>query len=365
MDGGAGAKAPWRRHIGGDGVPETYHELQARRLVPLLRAFGVIATVSFAAFWWWDGLVYEALQAQEVRRMRLSLTLPLACVCALLFLPAGRVGMASVFRAYLLCLFVALGGVSYHSPLGLMGALPSFMALPIVAASMLTRWQDLVLLLAAGLLVPVLALQRGAPDAVIVGNYALYLAVSAIGAAILYVATERMRRRAFKLERALERAANTDALTGLLARRRFFELAAEHVRRDRDGEAALLYLDLDHFKRVNDEFGHEAGDDALRAVAHALREFAPGDALVSRLGGEEFVLLLPRPADLPAQAADLLGRIGALRVRGHALSTSLGAARQRGGESLTSLLMRADHALLQAKRDGRGCVRWAADAQGG
>ena len=115
---------------------------------------------------------------------------------------------------------------------------------------------------------------------------------------------------------------------------------------------------------MNDDFGHEAGDDALRAVADALQRHAPAEALVSRLGGEEFVLLMPRAtqAEVALHCDALLVRIGAIRVRDRALSTSIGAAHRRQGESLSSLLIRADHALLQAKREGRGCARGAPEA---
>lgn len=336
-------------------LPSAYHALHRLRLLPLQRAFAVIATLSFAAFWWWDRWVYAGSDITSMHAVRLATCVPLALLCGLLFLRAARDWTAWVLRAYVACLFLGLAGVSHRAPAALTWALPAFMALPIVVASMLTRWQDLVSLLAIATLAPMLALAHGRPDAVIVVNYAMYLAVADIGAAILYLATEHVRRRAYRLELALERVAHTDALTGLLSRRRFLELASEHVAHA-DGGAALLYLDLDHFKQVNDDFGHEAGDDALRAVARALRQSVPPGALVSRLGGEEFVLLLPKHAGgaLTEHCDALLARVAEIRVRGRALSTSIGAARQRPGESLASLLTRADGALLQAKRDGRG-----------
>jgi diguanylate cyclase (GGDEF)-like protein len=99
----------------------------------------------------------------------------------------------------------------------------------------------------------------------------------------------------FALERAdhsrqLEHAANHDQLTGLVNRRAFFPALAEALGH---GVASVLYLDLDHFKPVNDRLGHDAGDLVLVAVAQRLSACAPGNATVARLGGDEFAIAVP------------------------------------------------------------------------
>ncbi len=180
------------------------------------------------------------------------------------------------------------------------------------------------------------------------------------------------------LVRHLEKVASIDSKTGLL------NSAAWHVRAERavvphgrqPAAGALLILDLDHFKNVNDTYGHLAGDDVLRAVADALRaEVRDGD-LVGRFGGEEFVILLAgRPdhadADTLAAAQSVADRIrrrvaslavgietpdGPLTIAG--LSISVGAAvRPAECGDLRTLVQTADTALYAAKRAGRNRVR--------
>ena len=157
-------------------------------------------------------------------------------------------------------------------------------------------------------------------------------------------------------------AARTDSLTGLPNRRAFDEGLAtelERARRD-DAPLGLVLVDLDHFKRVNDEHGHEAGDHALRRVAGVLRTATRPFDTSARLGGEEFVLLVPG-ADGEA-AAELAERVRA-EVAGHfghgpvRLTTSCGvASHPRHGETPGALLRAADEALYLAKERGRDRV---------
>ncbi|WP_219416349.1 GGDEF domain-containing protein [Pseudonocardia nigra] len=180
------------------------------------------------------------------------------------------------------------------------------------------------------------------------------------------------------LVRHLEEAASTDAKTGLLNAAAWQAQAARTVRRVHraGGTAAVLILDLDHFKLVNDAHGHLAGDDVLAAVAAELRSGVREHDLVGRFGGEEFVVLLP---DLPAgpagrvelqavaerirrRVADLVVPVdtadGRLTIAN--LSVSIGGATvPADGTSLEQVLKVADASLYAAKRGGRNCVRIA------
>ncbi|MHB8765825.1 MAG: sensor domain-containing diguanylate cyclase [Deferrisomatales bacterium] len=163
----------------------------------------------------------------------------------------------------------------------------------------------------------------------------------------------------------LKALAATDGLTGLANRRVFLDrLAAEAVRSRRyPGGLALILLDVDHFKKVNDTHGHPAGDEVLRRVAQCLRGFARETDLVARYGGEEFAALLP--------STDLAGaRILAERVRAgiEALAVtwdgktipvraSLGVSTLEGEKDTPeALVARADQALYAAKQGGRNRV---------
>jgi len=160
----------------------------------------------------------------------------------------------------------------------------------------------------------------------------------------------------------------TDELTGLLNRRGFEEQAQAMLARavrQRQPLAALM-LDLDHFKRVNDALGHEAGDQALRLFGRLMRDQQRESDLAARLGGEEFCLLLHGDA---ASARALEARLRqALRAAapaelGHTLDYSAGLALlEAGAEDLPALLARADAALYAAKAQGRGQLQDAATA---
>lgn len=171
-------------------------------------------------------------------------------------------------------------------------------------------------------------------------------------------------------------ASRTDAKTGLFEPTFWAELTSDELDRARrlNGTLGVLLLDLDHFKRVNDGYGHLAGDMVLRAVADSLKHSVRGHDMVGRYGGEEFAIVLPGLGidDVRAAAERVRTAIGALSVtvpdldgdtrviRG--LTASVGAAVfPDHGADRTSLLLAADAALYDAKTAGRDCTRVAGD----
>jgi diguanylate cyclase (GGDEF)-like protein len=159
--------------------------------------------------------------------------------------------------------------------------------------------------------------------------------------------------------------AQTDALTGLPNRIRLKESFERECRRAERDETplALLVLDLDHFKKINDVYGHEAGDMLLRRVADTLRQCLRATDLPARLGGEEFgVLLANTNARQAAEVSEKIrSRIEALEVgfEGHTLKVTLsGGIAELGadGTSLRSLLREADDRMYEAKEAGRNRV---------
>ncbi len=168
-----------------------------------------------------------------------------------------------------------------------------------------------------------------------------------------------------RLFEQLNDLAVTDTLTGLFNRRHFFYQAeALVVRAQRYGSPlSAVMIDLDHFKEINDTFGHSAGDHVLREVARALSAALRKSDLIGRYGGEEFCVLLPE-IDLEegrAAAERLRQEVFNLQIptlKGTAsITASLGVASLNlHGETLDQLLQRADAALYQAKRSGRNAV---------
>lgn len=162
------------------------------------------------------------------------------------------------------------------------------------------------------------------------------------------------------LNKRLEYESTHDALTGLANRRLGLARLTELVAAGRQPTIALT--DVDNFKRVNDTFGHEAGDQALSSVARVLSDPIGGCELVARWGGEEFLLIWPQTGltlavehaqalrtALPARAPMFDGCV--LRM-----TASFGLAQRRDGESISQLLRRADAALYAAKDAGRDRV---------
>lgn len=212
------------------------------------------------------------------------------------------------------------------------------------------------------------ALGRGElppPDALSAACYAV-LFVQLLTATFAFLELHRQQATG-----RIRQLADLDGLTGLLNRRCFMERAERahgHARRT-DGRYAVAMLDIDWFKRINDCFGHAAGDEVLVAIASQLRAAFGADTLLARYGGEEFCALLPG-AGLQAAIArseDARRRIEGLRLpvlemQRFTISAGVAACTDASGESLAAVIARSDMALYEAKRCGRNRVETAAAA---
>lgn len=193
-----------------------------------------------------------------------------------------------------------------------------------------------------------------------------------------------MQRRSRELERRLQETsvevnqlrnnlekvreeAMTDALTGLANRKRFDE-AMRKARRDAElqgDDFCLILCDIDHFKRFNDTWGHQTGDQIIRFVSACLSRFAKDTHVVARYGGEEFAIVMPKTT--LGDAAEIADKIRAtveskrlLRKStnedlGH-ITVSMGVSQHAAGESVESLIERADTNLYKSKQTGRNRV---------
>jgi diguanylate cyclase (GGDEF)-like protein len=201
------------------------------------------------------------------------------------------------------------------------------------------------------------------------------LALAALTASFLLLAAGlavfamRSHQATLKAKAELRRLATTDELTGLPNRRYFLgALEAEIARAARSGSAlTLAIVDADHFKRINDNYGHPAGDEVLRIIAELLGGATRISDVLGRLGGEEFGVLMP---DTDVDQAHLVCERLRKRVEsrdlalqsgaGGFITLSTGVARLGAGESADALIARADAALFEAKHGGRNQVRMAA-----
>ena len=340
---------------------DTYNRwLYERQLPTALRILGFVAfaVVGFGA---WDAWLSPASVASTWPLRALALLL--VCVCAVLL---RFTGVAKYWRAL---------------------ALISSCALFWVLLLILVHLQDGALFGSGGLLLSAFLLRVHSPrvamgaalfnalalavvysawkvDARVLLNTEMFLFIAAVGNVLLNFSDERSDRQKFDLEQRLQKLATTDGLTGAANRRHLSEvLAHECARAERYGhDLTLILLDLDRFKSVNDTRGHGDGDQALRAVAAIGIESGRASDTFARVGGEEFVMLLPH-TDLDAGVAlaeRLRVRIAAERIAGagghFSITASFGVSGFKRGEAGETLVARADAALYVAKKAGRNRV---------
>jgi len=187
------------------------------------------------------------------------------------------------------------------------------------------------------------------------GVMALEMLLSALGIGARIRALRDERDDAQAMRAMLQHLADTDSLTGLSNRRAFLDQA-----QTRSGPQRLILIDIDRFKTVNDRFGHEAGDWVLVEMARLLRTNSPPGALVGRLGGEEFAVLLPAEGAPERLGETLLLTIAyaPMPVRSKVTASAGEATGACTNEAEWRVLYnKADAALYTAKADGRNCLR--------
>ncbi|CAG0932054.1 putative diguanylate cyclase DgcC [Planctomycetaceae bacterium] len=199
------------------------------------------------------------------------------------------------------------------------------------------------------------------------GHLNIYLLPSLALAALLSYFLEARHLRTFALEAELERRATTDVLTGVANRRHFTETAEREIDRARRyaNKLSLLMLDIDHFKRINDTYGHAVGDEVLKVLPGVVKPLLRKLDFMGRLGGEEFaVVLVETDGEGAAVVAERLRKgLAAIEVRALGVhlhfTVSIGCTEVRVNEQAEDLkraLERADEALYKAKDSGRNRV---------
>jgi diguanylate cyclase (GGDEF)-like protein/PAS domain S-box-containing protein len=172
----------------------------------------------------------------------------------------------------------------------------------------------------------------------------------------------KSRDQIHRQNQELQFLAARDPLTGAINRRSFFELFEKHWNETRaqKGALACVMIDVDHFKSINDRYGHAVGDDVLRGVVQVLRHGVRDSDLVARYGGEEFCILMPG-TELPEAfscSERLRESLAGSHIAGVRVTASVGVSvSQFGASSPQELLNQADQALYSAKNRGRNCTR--------
>jgi diguanylate cyclase (GGDEF)-like protein len=270
-------------------------------------------------------------------------------------------------RLMLLLCGTLLAGIFMSMPLpGAAGQLALrtglFQLLPLALMALMVRP---VSLLALALLIVVMAQLRialyGAPGTGTALYWLYTLTTIGFGLVLAGYRTD-FAVSAWQMRRRLVQQAHTDELTGLLNRNGWADHAvAAHARAAADGRPlAVAVLDIDFFKRINDDHGHDGGDAVLQRLGSIMRARVGGSGCAARIGGEEFAVLLEGQDAEEAQAfAERLRREFG-KAQGDVRTTlSAGVAHHRPGESLREQMRRADVALYEAKREGRDRVHVA------
>lgn len=173
----------------------------------------------------------------------------------------------------------------------------------------------------------------------------------------------------YQLKEQFKQQARTDALTGLYNRRYFIEQAEKEFNRaTRHNETiSLIIIDVDHFKHINDEFGHLTGDEVLKSLANNLKSMVRVEDTPARIGGEEFAILLPQTSS--EHALNMAERIRqyhsdfpciGIDSATHSITLSIGVSTLLAHDiNFDSLFSRADKALYQAKESGRDKVLYS------
>jgi diguanylate cyclase (GGDEF)-like protein len=351
------------------------HRFQLAYCLMIAALMAYTFTSSGALAWVWPGV-------DNNLRLRINyLLLTLACASALLFARAFfeahvfgprlrlaiRVTVGTLVGVGLLFVIMAPTGVRYVDPLY------SWMFLGVLATVAATLWQawrarsNYLWIFALAWALPIFAASLRVfgnlglvewnfwLDNSTILSMAAEALISSVAIAYRIRLLSRERDEAVAAETVARRLADTDPLTGLLNRRAFLAAAI-----GRAAPQTLLLLDLDHFKQVNETLGHDGGDEVLRVVARSLRALAPADALVSRIGGEEFGVVCGGSA--PVDPDVLLTRIRATRMPFDLrVTASVGTA---SGPLVNeahwkSLYRAADAALYAAKAAGRDRARAA------
>jgi diguanylate cyclase (GGDEF)-like protein len=248
----------------------------------------------------------------------------------------------------------ATAAVAFAEPIGLT---PSFYLWPMLVAAYFLGRREVAANLAFATAACAVSLALWVDPGLRVAMFVAVLAIVGVATAVIVM----LREQVLALVLRLRTLASHDSLTGALNRGAFEQRLESELARARRGSdtLSLVIFDVDHFKRLNDSFGHAAGDAALRSIGDIVASTMRRSDVFGRLGGEEFGLLLPDTgiAGAAAVADKLRRRFAAPRAEQRPLTVSFGVAEVHGGASTARAMFDdADRALYAAKRAGRDRV---------
>ncbi len=336
----------------------TRSEFMVTQLTPLMRALVMTGTVGFAMF----VAGVEWLGGSPIPLFPKLVVLGLLVLLSLATLPASAsryLTQAGWLCIALLQVGILLTGLFRDDAVSWL--LPGFMVVILASSATWLNTRDFAIAMLLSMTGPVIAWWLLQPSITVAVQLALFATIALGSASVIHIFIQWQLNAQLRLQTRLSRIACTDTLTGIANRMHFFVLGNRCVAHARLTGSPLcaLFIDVDHFKAINDRYGHAAGDDALVTVATALEAQMRKDDVLGRIGGEEFAMLLPSSSleNAGHVAERLRVAVADLDLSCGVLSISVGAAMlRRDDQSVNGLLAAADHALRRAKRNGRDRV---------
>jgi diguanylate cyclase (GGDEF)-like protein len=349
-----GRKLPWAFQWN-QAHERSYTQQRQFRIADFLARFGLALPVVVSLFALKQLLLDETWNP-NVMLVRGALILSGLIVWGILCMPRTQKYSLHILFAFACFFQVGLLAVNYFLPDGFITGMPGMMLMPIIVAVAAPniRWLMLSILITV---VPVwIAGVWFTKDTAHMVHLITWSSLSAISAAFLHSFANTLFRKNYQLATELKRIAYLDALTLLPNRRAFFS-HLPMVELPRAASSCVIYCDIDHFKKINDEKGHDEGDEILqiygRFLADKKEQYPNDDMIVARIGGEEFAIWLPdKDAGAGADYATQL----LVETRELGITASFGVAPLLVNEEIDIGLRRADIALYNAKSKGRNRV---------
>ncbi|CAM2156410.1 diguanylate cyclase [Pararobbsia alpina] len=337
----------------------SFVDYQTRHLLPLVRGItraGVAAYIAAIAI----GLAADVITMSLLWRV-IAVAIALGLVMLALERDSAQRGWVLLGFAFLCFYEIGIGVFASVNSLGVAWVLPAFAMMPVVTSPAWMSHRHFALASIVTVVTPFVTFALLHASKIDQYELLTYMFTATITATVIHVFFSRLQHSHFHLERKLREQAHTDDLTGIFVRQRFHELADLAVRRaqHRDEPVSALFIDVDRFKSINDEYGHSVGDAALVLVATALQDRLRPVDVFGRLGGDEFAVVLPNcRAHTAMQVAQRLrAAVAGLDSPAGQLTISVGVAEMRdSANGLIGLLDDADVGLLSAKAGGRNRV---------
>jgi diguanylate cyclase (GGDEF)-like protein len=342
-----------------------YQTRQNERALPAARLALMLAPVVCLAFGFWDYRLDPTALSQTLPLRTIFSFFCIAIWAGTFFEPFCN-HLSSVLSFTAVIASISLVSILRLLPDGMLYGLAGFtypqIVLMIIPDTRYTLFNGLILLV----LINFYSMLYHIPSDVLFNCNSMLACLSVLTFILAYT-NETRARQLFELEVKLGNEAATDELSGALNRRYFTKVTRLEIERSRryDHSLTLLILDVDHFKKVNDTYGHFIGDETIQAVADICKNCLRTVDILGRIGGEEFAVLLPetdtRAGLLAAERLRLALSRAQLRtsdpeILTHSITVSIGLATCASEDTIDTIMKRADTALYQAKARGRNRV---------